>query len=360
MGRTNRLGRLSRTLAVGVGVVAVAVVACKPKPRSNPPLCTFKSTNDGELASQSLKPSQWMPIISPAVDSATLERKGPLRDSCGRVLEAEEEPWPACPGQARPAIPRAADSIEPSDIIMGQVGEGRMLVWAATEELATGDVMGPAALVFWTETGLEVHATGALRGLRNETRLRLHLSTGTPVVILEAQQCGSDGRCTTVSKFFPIVARRFKDVPVLDVDGNCLGEAAFPLDKREEQSAPGKLTRRFILQRTVELADDGIYLVDLVTGDEFNPKDPVGTVKPFRRVTARRKLVYVEDHFVLRDRDLWEHVLRDDGLVRPGEVKAKDSEDEEAGGKGKGKKKGKKGRDEDEDEDDEDYEDDEG
>ena len=41
-------------------------------------------------------------------------------------------------------------------------------------------------------------------------------------------------------------------VPVLDPEGNCLGEAAFPLDKREEQSAPGKLTRRFILQRTVE------------------------------------------------------------------------------------------------------------
>ena len=357
------MGTLGRAAVLAVGAVSLVTLACRPKKRSNPPLCTFKSSTDEELASQSLTPQQWMPIVSPAIDRATLERRGSLRDACGRVLEAEAEPWPACPGKAPPAVPRATDAIEPTDLVIGQVGEGRLLVWAATEELATGDVMGPAALVFWTESGLEVHATGKLRGLREDSRLRLHLSTGVPVVILDAERCDAEGRCTTITKFFPIVARRFKDVPVLDPEGNCLGDASFVLDRREEQVVPGKLTRRFVLQRTIELSDDGIYLIDLVTGDELDPNDPVGTVKPFRRVSARRKLDFVEDHFVLRDRDLWEHVLRDDGLVRPGEVQRKDAEEVELpsakGKKGKKGKRGKKGKkDDSRDDEDEAYDED--
>ena len=46
----------------------------------------------------------------------------------------------------------------------------------------SGDgTMGPAALVFWTDTGLEIHAAGMLRGLRNEARIRLHQTSGKPV-----------------------------------------------------------------------------------------------------------------------------------------------------------------------------------
>lgn len=350
----SRIGRASKVALVGLIAGASMGAACRPKARANPPLCAFKA-GDEEAASQSLKPEQWLPIVSPSIDRTALTRNGPLRDACGRVFELPADPWPACPGTAPATVPRVADRIEISDLIVGQVGEGRLLLWAATEELATGDVMGPAALVFWTDRGLEVHATGILRGLRKEARIRLHKTSGKPVVILESQKCTTDDDCTAVTKFFPIVKRRFMDFPIKGPDGECGGEASFVLSRKTEEPRPGKLTRRFELQRTVELAEDGIYLVDLVTGDEYNPKDPVGTVKPFRRITARRKLELAEDHFVVRDRDLWEDVLRDFGLVSlTGEDGARmdadaeelddDDEDGDEDGDGDGKKKSKKSK----------------
>ncbi|MEX1364956.1 MAG: hypothetical protein AB1Z98_17640 [Nannocystaceae bacterium] len=321
------LGGWFRILLLPAVAGLVMGAACRPKPRINPALCTFKSESDTAAMVGSMTPVQWLGLISPRIDRGTLERLGPLQDACGRVLQAPEEPWPACPGQAPATVPRLGDPVEATDIVLGQVGDNRMLAWAATEELASGDAMGPAALVIWKESGLEVHATGMLRGLRRDARLRLHHTSGVLVVLLESQDCDGDERCTTVAKFFPVVGRRFLDVPVVGPDGDCLGVPSFELDRRLEQPRKGKLTRRFTMQRTVELSDEeGILLVDLVIGEEYDPKDPVGTVKPFRRVTARRQLEFVEDHFVLRDRDLWEHVLRDYGLVRTGEASVADAE----------------------------------
>ncbi|MCA9709403.1 MAG: hypothetical protein KDK70_26415 [Myxococcales bacterium] len=343
---------------LGLGLGMIVAAACRPKQRSNPPLCAFKAASEEELASQSLTPEQWLPIVSPSIDRAALARNGPLRDACGRVLEAPAEPWPACPGTYPPTVPRAGDRIEATDLIMSQVGEGRMLLWAATEELATGEAMGPAALVFWTDTGLEIHAAGMLRGLRNEARIRLHQTSGKPVVILESQECNANDECTPIAKFFPIVKRRFMDFPVKSAEGECNGSATFALSRKAEQPREGKLTRKFELQRSVELAEDGIYMVDLITGDEYNPKDPAGVVRPFRRVTARRKLELADDYFIVRDKDLWEHVLRDFGLVNPegkegarldadavefGEEETEgDDEGDEGGDKPKGKKKTRK------------------
>lgn len=324
------MGRWSQASLLAVGLGLVMGAACRPKKQSNPPLCTFEAVTD-EAMVRTLTPEQWLSLIAPRIDRSTLERLGPHTDACGRVLEAEGEPWPACPGQYPPTVPRAGDPVEPSDVVMAQVGENRMMIWAATEELVSGEAMGPAALVIWKDAGLEVHATGMLRGLRQDARIRMHHTSGKLVVIMESSQCDADERCTTVAKFFPVVSRRFLDVPLLGPDGDCLGPPSFLLDRRVEQPQPGKLTRRFTLQRTVELSDEeGILLVDLVVGEEFDPNDPVGTVKPFRRVTARRQLEFVDDHFVLRDRSLWEQVLSDYGVVRPDAPELTDS-DPEAG-----------------------------
>ncbi|MEM9461970.1 MAG: hypothetical protein AAGF11_47865 [Myxococcota bacterium] len=346
----SRIGRASKIALLGVGMGLMMGAACRPKPSSNPPLCRFKAS-DEDLATQQLTPDKWLSVISPSVDRSTMTRKGPLKDACGRVLEVPADPWPACPGMAPPTVPKGGDRIEISDLIVGQVGEGRLLIWAATEELATGEAMGPAALVFWKGGGLEVHAAGILRGLREEARIRLHKTSGKLVVILESQQCASDGRCTAITKFFPIVRRRFQDFPIKGPEGECEGEASFVLSRKTEEPRSGKLTRRFELQRTVELAEDGIYLVDLVTGDEYNPRDPVGTVRPFRRVTARRKLELADDHFMVRSRDLWNDVLRDFGLVSPTgqdgprmDADAEELEGDEGGEDDEGKSKGGKSK----------------
>lgn len=312
-------GRAGRAWLVAVGVaLGVGAGACKPKPQGTPPLCSFRAATDAELASQSLPPEAWLPIVSPSIDRATLVRKGSFKDACGRQLAPQvPEAFPGCPPDpgarvvSSPGVPVSLDTL-----VLGQVGQGRMLAWAATDALADGDSFGPAALVFWTESGLDIHATGLVRASAKSARLRMHHSGGKPVMIVDSDRCGSEAQCVPEVTFVPIVSRKFRDVPLHDDEGACLGRARFELARRIEQPNPGGFTRRFELQRTVELADEGIVLVDLVTGDEFDPADPTGTVRPFRRVSTRRALDFDGERFVVRDKDLWTHVLRDYGLVR--------------------------------------------
>lgn len=315
----DRSGRRSMHVAwwLGLGLaLGASVGACKPKKSANPPLCSFQAATDAELESQRLPPEAWLPIVSPSIDRATMTRRGPLQDACGRALEPEPTAWAGCPDTGVRVVSPPGEPVSLDDLVLAQVGQGRMLAWTATDDLSDGDALGPAALIFWTESGLDIHATGLMRAPARGARLRLHHSNNKPVVIIEAERCGNDGKCLPDATFVPIVARRFRDVPLYDDEGACLGRARFELDRRVEQPSPGGLTRRFELQRTIELADEGIVLVDLVTGVELDPADPTSTSRPFRKVSTRRALEFDGERFVVRDKDLWSHVLRDYGLVR--------------------------------------------
>jgi len=311
-----RSGRWSLwVLAVGV-VLGAAAGACRPRKSGTPPLCSFQAATDTELESQTLPPEAWLPIISPSIDRSTMIRRGPMQDACGRVLEDVPLAFEGCPPDTASVISRPEEPVSLDDLVLGQVGKGRMLAWAATEDLSDGDARGAAALVFWTDNGLDVHATGLLRGSPKAARLRLHQSSGKPVVIIDADRCDPDGKCRPEASFVPIIARKFRDLPLYDDEGTCLGRARFELERRIDQESPGGVTRRFELQRTVELAEEGIVLIDLVTGVEFDPADPTNTAKPFRKVSTRRALELDGEKFIVRDKDLWDHLLRDYGLVR--------------------------------------------
>ncbi|MCH9684197.1 MAG: hypothetical protein K0V04_22380 [Deltaproteobacteria bacterium] len=289
---------------------------CRPQQRSDPPLCSFELAGDAHEPAPALSPTQWLPIVSPSIDRTRLVRTGPLRDTCGRQLPTTPAAWPACPNAFARTVPRPGGVVDLDDFVLGSVRDGRLLVWAATEDLSTGDGMGPAALVSWTEHGLDVHATGSLSGARDDVRLQVHHSGGIPVVIHRAQRCDADDVCRPVAHLTPIVGRRFREMPVFDPQGQCLGPATFELHRTAEQPTETGSLRRFELHRTIELTPEGIVIVDLVTGQELDPRDPDGSAVPFRRITARRAIELTEDRFVLRDRDLWTHTLRDSGMVR--------------------------------------------
>ena len=302
---------------VGVGVALGTVAgACKPRRSGTPPLCSFQAATDTELESQTLPPEAWLPIISPSIDRASMIRRGPMQDACGRVLEAGPSAFEGCPPDTARVISQPEAPVSLDDLVLGQVGKGRMLAWAATEDLSDGDSQGAAALVFWTDNGLDVHATGILRGSPKAARLRLHQTSGKPVVIIDADRCDPGGKCRPEASFSPIIARKFRDLPLYDDEGTCLGRPRFDLELRIDQESPGGVTRRFELQRSIELAEEGIVIVDLVTGVEFDPADPTATAKPFRTVSTRRALELDGEKFIVRDKDLWTNVLRDYGLVR--------------------------------------------
>lgn len=308
----NHLSRIA-TLALGLAVAS----ACRndgPRPGV---LCSFDIASEDELAQKSLGNDTWMAVVSPSVDRNAMTRTGPLRDSCGRVaVDVGSDASFACPGVPLETRAVAGDKVDLRDLVIAQVGNDRVILWAATDELADGEAIGTITLAQWTDKGIDVFAAGAVRGFRDGARVRLHHAGSVPVMVLESDRCGAARKCTRVGQFVPILAGSFREVGLHEVGKGCIGRAQFDLTRELEVKIDNRWLRRFRMTRNIDLVDGGIVLTDLVIVEDRDANDPGLPPTPFRRATASRPLVFVDGHLELRDEDLWERVLRDYGSVR--------------------------------------------
>jgi len=305
-------------LILGLATASVAVSpGCKPAPTRVPALCSFDGLSEEERKEQALAPITWLTLISPSVDRQAMVRNGPMTNACGQVLPSTFSEDFACPGFEPAGEVVASDLVEETDIIADSAGEDRMLLWAATDELTSGEVEGAAALALWTEKAVEVHAVGKLRGYRTGARMKLHSIGATPVLVLTSDRCDAEGDCVAMAQVVPIVNRRLEELPLWESDRGCIGRAQFVLDRREERDLGNGVTRRFVLTRSLELTDEGVFVNDLLRMDDLRTDAPEAEPKPFRKVTARRPLLLVEDRLLLEDEDLWARSLRDHGQVDP-------------------------------------------
>ncbi len=309
--------RSSRWCWVVLGSLA-GVLACKPTRTTVPPLCAFNTLSDEERDTKSLLPLTWMSLTSPSVDRETMSRNGALTSACGQVHEPALAPETfACPGFDIATTRVPGDVVEETDLVINAAGDDRMLLWAATDELTSGEAEGAAALALWAEDGLEVHAVGVLRAYREAARMRLHSIEGTPVLVLQSDLCTAGGRCVPVGQVVPIINRRLQELPLWEAGTGCIGRAQFELEKREERPLGDGWTRRFSLIRSLELEETGIMVTDLVRMEDYQPDAPDVPARPYRRLTSKRPLVLRADRLELEDEDLWERALRDDGDVDP-------------------------------------------
>lgn len=299
-------------------VAVVTAAGCRPKRGRVPPLCAFEAATSEELQERTLPPDAWLTITSPSIDRSTLARRGDLRDSCGRLLvDLVAEPSFECDAGPFGTSRVPGDAVETTDLVMSPAGDDELLLWAATEELQTGESLGPAALAVWTDEGLEIHATGPLRGYRHGARMRLHHIGPHPVLILESDRCDRDRRCVPIVQFVPVIGRRFRELPLHRSDARCIGRAQFDLTRETEVELDARWTRRFSLTRSVELDGSGITLVDLVTIEDYDASAPDLPPRPFRKTVSRRPLHVEEGRLVIRDDDLWERTLADRGSAHP-------------------------------------------
>jgi len=312
--RSSTRGRAAATLGAALLVAAIPT-GCRPTRTRVPALCTFDGLSEEERKAQSLDPLTWLTLVSPSVDRQSMKRNGLLTNACGQVMTGAFDDEFSCPGFEPAGTPVESDAIEVSDIVVNGAGEDRMLLWAATDELASGEVEGSAALALWTEDSIEVHAAGVLRGFRVAARMTLHDIGGTPVLVLHSDDCDADGACVPVAQVIPILNRRFVELPVWESERGCIGRAQFVLDKREQRDLGNGVTRRFVLTRSLELTDEGIFVHDLIRMDDTRAGAPDAEPQPFRKVTARRPLLLEGDRLLLEDEDLWERSLRDHGQV---------------------------------------------
>jgi hypothetical protein len=296
---------------------------CK-KPKSNrvPALCAFEQATDEELAQKTLPPEVWLRLISPTVNTETMRREGPLKDTCGLVInDVSQDERYICEGKPIPYDPVVGDLIDPKDLIMSQIGEDKVLLWAATDEMQNGEASGVLSLALWTEKGIEIHATGPLRAVRTAARMRLAYIGEFPVVIIESDKCppGTENPadCERIAHFVPIIDRRVQELPLYEADRGCIGRAKFQLSKKTEVDLDGQWTRKFQMVRSIEIENGQIILTDLVTLDDYN-RATNSSPTPFRKVTSQRplELDLENGRLLVRDQNLWDRMLADHGSAR--------------------------------------------
>lgn len=307
--------KMTRGLGLALSLAAIAGgLGCKPKRTRVPAICDFDVASDEEIQAQSLPPMTWLTLASPTIDSSTMTRTGELVSACGQSHESLAGRF-ECPG-FDVAVPRVRDDrVEATDLIIDPLGEGKVLLWAATDELVDGQAEGAAAMALWADGGLEIHAVGVLRGYRQGARMRLHKIGTTPVLVLESDRCDRRGACDRIAQVVPIVERRLLELPVWQEHG-CTGRAQFELVRKTERKLEGTWVRRFVLTRSIELVDGGIVLNDLVVAEDRDMARPDIPARPYMRVVAERPLTVDGERLVLAGEDLWSGVLRDDGRVR--------------------------------------------
>ena len=309
--------KFERVFGLTMVALVTALSGCRPKSNRVSPLCKFDMASESELSSRALPAEAWLGIVEPSLNRTTMIHSGPHRDSCGRIAQdLTQDKAFVCPGVSVAAEPVAGDVAEISDLVMSQAGEDQLLLWAATEELVGGEAQGPMALVWWTDAGIEIHATGLVRGYRAGARMRLHHLGTDPVLVLESDRCDAANHCIRVGQFIPVIGRRFREAPLYSPTGECFGRAQFDLSREQEIALDDHRMRRFRLTRTIELQEDGVALIDLVTAEDYDKRYPDTPATPFRKASSNRPLHYVDGHLELRDEDLWDRVLRDGGAVR--------------------------------------------
>ncbi len=307
----------SVTVLLGAAMLlgSVVSVGCRPKRTRVPALCSFDGLSEEERKAQALAPITWLTLVSPTVDRQSMQRSGPLMSACGQVIPPAFSEGFDCPGFEPDAQRVSSDLVEESDLVMDSAGEDRMLLWAATDELTSGEVEGSAALALWTDKAVEVHAVGMLRGYRQGARVRLHSIGTTPVLVLQSDRCDAEGKCVGISQVVPILNKRLAELPVWESERGCIGRAQFELGKRETRDLGDGTIRKFVLTRSLELDEEGVFVTDLLRMDDLRKDQPDGEPKPYRKVSARRPLLLEGDRFILEDEDLWERSLRDHGRV---------------------------------------------
>lgn len=287
---------------------------CRPQKTRVDALCSFDVVSQQELESKALDPMTWLTIVSPGIDRIKKTRTGAVLGACGLVHEPLAPDF-ACKDFDGSVRRVAGDTIDESDLIMSQLGNDRTLLWAATDELEGGEAEGAAALTVWSDAGLEIHAVGSLRGYRQSARVKLHSVDGMPVLLLESDRCDAAGRCDRVVQPVPIIERRIRELPLYDENRGCLGRAQFVLTKKAERPLPAGWVRRFELQRSIELVEGGgLTLIDLIVAKDHDSRNPDTPPRPVRRINAKRPLQIRDGRWELTEEDLWERVVRDDGI----------------------------------------------
>jgi hypothetical protein len=284
-------------------LVAASGCAKGAHPWSRATLCEAPSTGTTE-------PSTWLALLLRGWDPQSRLATSPAVDCTGAQVRWDAPALLCADGATARAVlpdrPLGAD-----DVVVEPLGEGFRLVWVITNRYASGDGLGPVAVVEVRPSKLVVRAVGHLRANVVRPRLRLEKLGAGEVLVAEGEVCASadPSSCARSARVMPLEGERWAPATVVGDGGTCVSPAFFHLGREEVEPLPSGWRRRYRLAASLAFDEKGAVLHEQVVVNDFDPKHPNTPERLFRRAEADAELRYDGGAFVSAGPSLWARML---------------------------------------------------
>jgi hypothetical protein len=251
-------------------------------------------------------PEKWIKLLLRGYDSESRRVTSPALD-CTTAQVRWEAPAFACFDNALATTLLPQRPLGEADVIVSRIGDGFGIAWVVTNRFASGDALGPVAIVEQKDERLLVHALGALRAYPDRATLRLEKLGEVTVLVAEGQLCASKDPTTCVrsARLMPLRGDRFSPEPLFSEAGACVSPAWFDLDRRESATLDSGWTRRNTLAASLVFGPQGLRVEEQLVVHDLDPRDKQARPRLFRKADGERTVKPVEARLVTTGRSVW-------------------------------------------------------
>jgi hypothetical protein len=295
-----------RRLVVAFALLVVGGCAAGEHPWSSTALCAVERGGGEEEP----KETAWLSLLLAGWDPATRRATHPAVDCTGAQVRWEGPALRCTDGST--ALADVPDRpLGPDDVVVSKLGDDYRIVWIVTNRYASGDGLGPVAVVEVRPRRLIVRAIGHLRANLVRPRLRLERLGDREVLVAEGEVCSSadPSSCARSARVMPLERERYVAAPVTSEDGACVSPALFDLGREESASLPSGWRRRYRLDATLSFLPTTLRVKEAVVVSDYDPRHPNTPERPYRRAEAETDVRHERGRFVTASTSLWAKML---------------------------------------------------
>jgi hypothetical protein len=257
-------------------------------------------------AADAAREDAWQRLLLKGWDPETRRVTTPALD-CTSEIVRWDAPAQACFDGTLASTALPSRPIADRDVVVSPVGEGFSLVWVPTTRYASGDALGPVALVEEKGGRRVVRATGALRAYPEKAALRFEQLGALWVMVAEGQLCaGADpAGCVRAARVMPLRGDRFSAEPLFSEAGACVAPAWFDLVRQDEDRLPSGWTRRNQLAASLVFSPAGLRVEEQLLVHDRDPRHPEAQPRLHRKAQGDRTVTAQGGRLVVTGRSLW-------------------------------------------------------
>jgi hypothetical protein len=299
-----RCGSLPCPSALAACLLAAGCATASSAPWADQRLCRAEKIWRAEVS-----PQGWLETLLKGFDLQTRRATSPALDCAG-----EQVTWPGaglgCVDNALARTELPQRELGDGDVVASQVGPELWLVWITTTRYASGEAMGPVALVDSAGREVVVRVKGALRAFPTRARLRLEQAGGSQWLVAEGERCAPDAptSCERAARLMRLQGERFLPETFATAEGRCVSPGVVHLLRREGETLPNgwRRTKELTAQLTFEPA--GLRVQELLTIRDADPRQPQTPPRLFRRADGDWSVSFQGARAVASAASVWDRM----------------------------------------------------